>query len=332
MCCSWPRPSLLWATGSCAPSTTPRRRQVIGVDVTGTRLENQYLRATVDPQTGHLTSLYNKFAGRESLAGPANILQAIAEQPGAHSAWTIALTNDVTPLAKPDSVEVIEQGPVRATIRSTYRYRESFFTLDVTLLDGVPRLDVRLQADWQERECCLKVAFPVAVEDGEATFEVPYGSVVRPADGAEVLAQGWLDLSNVARGVSILSNARYGCDVSGNVMRLSLLRGIPDLDPRADQGEHDVAFAVFPHRSGWRVAQTVQKAQELELPAAGAATIAPLGHDGALDDLCGVRSAAGIVQLCARRSHECAGDSAQSRRRGMGRVVAGRAAPVRIHR
>ena len=53
-----------------------------GVDVTGTRLENQYLRATVDPQTGHLTSLYSKFAGRESLAGPANILQAIAEQPG----------------------------------------------------------------------------------------------------------------------------------------------------------------------------------------------------------------------------------------------------------
>lgn len=237
-----------------------------GVDATATQLDNQFLRVTIDPATGQISSLYSKYLGRDVLAAPGNVLQAIAEKPGVQSAWIIALANEVTALAQAESVELIESGPVRATVRATYRYGESFFTVDTILRDSSQWLEVRVQADWQERECCIKTAFPLAISGGEATFEAPYGYIERPADGAEVMAQNWLDVSTMAMGVTLLSNARYGCDVKDSTMRLTLLRGIPDLDPRADQGEHDVRFGVFPHRGTWRWAHTQRRAQEFNLP------------------------------------------------------------------
>ena len=237
-----------------------------GVEITDMQLENQFLRVEADPTTGHLTKIYSKFAGRNLAAGPANVLQLIAEQPGAHSAWTIALTDQIDSLSQPESVQVVERGPVRAIIRASYRWRESFFMVDTIVYDALPWFEIRLQADWQERECCLKAAFPLAVAAGEATFDVPYGHIVRPADGTEALAQNWLDLSNIGFGLSLLNKARYGCDVKDNVLRLTLLRGIPDLDPRADQGEHDVSFAVYPHRGSWVSAQTPRRAMDFSYP------------------------------------------------------------------
>jgi alpha-mannosidase len=231
-----------------------------------TALENGFFRVEIDPESGQLLRIYDKKNDREVLNAPGNVLQAFAEEPGASSAWIIALTDQIDELAQPDSIQLIDQGPLRATVRVNYRYRDSYFVQDITLYSDFPRLDFRLHADWYERDCCLKLAFPLAVTDGQATFEAPFGYIVRPADGAEVPAQRWIDLSDAEYGTSLLNDCRYAFDIRDNLMRMTLLRGIPDLDPRADEGAHDLHYALYPHKGDWRSGNTVRRGWELNFP------------------------------------------------------------------
>lgn len=228
-------------------------------------LESARLRVRVDKGTGQVRSIYDKQAGREILAGPANVLQAIRERPGDSSGWHIALTDDRAELDAPEQMKVVEHGPVRATVRVGYRYRDSYFEQDIQLVAGMPRVSFRFRGDWHERDCCLKVAFPVAIEGGTATFEQPFGAIVRPADGAEASAQRWIDLSQDEHGVSLLNDCRYAFDIEGHIMRMTLLRGIPDLDPQADEGYHDLGYDLYPHGADWRAA-AVRQGFEVNYP------------------------------------------------------------------
>ena len=70
-------------------------------------------------------------------------------------------------LDAPELVEVVQRGPVRATVRVAYRYRDSYFMQTISLTPGSPLVEFHLHAHWYERDCCLKVAFPCAVGDGD---------------------------------------------------------------------------------------------------------------------------------------------------------------------
>ena len=236
-------------------------------------LQNEHLFVTIDKHTGHVVSLYDKKAGREMLSGPANVLQAIAEVPGRSTAWIIALGDDADAdeLDTPDTVEIVNDGPVQARVRVSYRYRDSYVVQEVTLTEDLDRVDFGLQVEWYERDCCLKAAFPAAVMgsegmDGEATFEAPLGSLTRPADGTEVPAQRWIDVSNTEYGLSLLNDCRYAFDVQGNCMRMTVVRGIPDLDPEADVGLHELRYALYPHDHDWRQGDTVRQGWAFNMP------------------------------------------------------------------
>ncbi len=229
------------------------------------QLASDLFAVRVDRATGQVTSIYDRRAGRETLAAPANVLQAIREEAGQSSGWMIALTDDVAALDRPDYVELVERGPVRATVRVGYRYQDSYFEQEISLVAGAPRVAFHAKLDWHERDCTLKVAFPLSVVGGVATFEQPFGSVVRPANGDECHAQYWIDLSNQRQGASLLNDCRYAFDIKGNTMRMTLLRGIPDLDPLADEGRHEVSYALYPHGADWQAA-TVRQGFEVNYP------------------------------------------------------------------
>lgn len=120
----------------------------------------------------------------------------------------------------------------------------------------------------------LKVAFPVTVSDTSATYEIPYGTIRRSTqmrnswDSAkvEVSAQRWADLSQDDYGISLLNNSKYGYDIKGSVMRLSLLRSPIWPDPTADRGKHSIEYALYPHAGRWNKAQTVQRGYEYNDP------------------------------------------------------------------
>lgn len=237
-------------------------------------LENSVLRVTVDAKSGCITSLYDKRAHFESIAagGCGNELVAFVDKPKDYDAWNIDadFEKSFTRLDTADSVQLIEHGPLRATIRVTRTWQQSKFVQDVTLYDGLDRVDVVNDIDWHETHVLLKAAFPLAASSDHATYEIPYGSIERPttrknsweAAKFEVPALRWADLGDAAHGFSVINESKYGYDAKGNVLRISLLRSPTWPDPDADRGHHHFSYALYPHASDWKQALTVRRGYE----------------------------------------------------------------------
>ena len=265
-------------------------------------IENNAFKVVADPSSGWLSSIFDKGQNRELLAGPGNELQILEDRPSAWDAWNIGLTGVKYPSTF-RKWEVVEQGPVRTVLRlhrdylkpgikkefPTEDFPSSFFTQDVILYNGIDRIDFHTDVDWWEEKTMLKVAFPITVLDSLATFEIPYGHISRSTRArdsweqakTEVPSQRWADLSEASQGVSLLNNSKYGYDIKGNIMRLSLLRSPKWPDPMADRGRHLIDYALYPHTGTWKEANTVARGYELNEP------LIPIGttvHEGTLKE------------------------------------------------
>ncbi len=77
---------------------------------------------------------------------------------------------------------------------------------------------------------------------------------------------------NEGYGVSLLNDCRYAFDVQvpqnvrGTWLRMTLLRGFPDMFPEADAGEHELRYALYPHAGSWRTADTVRQGWAFNMP------------------------------------------------------------------
>ena len=248
-------------------------------------LENEFLRVKIDPQTGCMTSLFDKRSGTESLAaaetdtgGPknsicGNLLQTFVDKPKQWDAWNIDADFEKQhwDLDKADEVKLVESGPLRAVIQVKNHFQNSTFVRDITLYAGIPRVDVKMQAEWHEKHILLKVAFPVSAHNKVATYEIPFGSVQRPttrntpAEQAQFEVPGyrWADISDDKHGFSLLNDCKYGYDAKGNVLRLSLVRSPVYPDPHADEGHHEFTYSMYPHGGDWKQALTVRQGYQL---------------------------------------------------------------------
>jgi len=245
-------------------------------------LENEFLKVRLDPKTGWITSLYDKAAQREVLAGPGNVLEAVVDEPKEMSAWELGLKGLAGRVGETGAVvETVESGPVRTVVRVKSRFRDSTFEQDLTLYRGLPRLDVRMRLDWQERNIMIKAAFPLAVKAPAARFEIPYGSIARPADGTEVPALRWVDVAEASGeyGAALLNDSKYGFDVKGGVMRLSVVHGATYPDPEADRGRHELLYSILPHRGDGKAADVTRRGLEFNNPLIART---PLVHAGTL--------------------------------------------------
>ena len=238
-------------------------------------LENEYLRVEIDPETGNIARLFDKANHRESFQGESNTLTAwedTEEQARATSkeyagpAWNIGLTGKHWEIDKPVRVEVTEQGPERATIRVVRRFQDSQFTQDISLMPGVSRVDVAMAVDWHERATLLKAGFPVNAESGRVSAEIPYGVIERDQTGEEAVMGKWVDISSHDYGVAIINNGRNGYDARGNAIHLSVIRGPGAPDPRADEGEHEFSYSIYPHRGDWREGKVQFQAMAFNSP------------------------------------------------------------------
>jgi len=271
------------------------------VQATASTLENEYIRLRMDPQSGCMTSLFDKRSQAEALApsetdtgGPKNVvcgnlLQAFYDKPKEWDAWNIDADFEKQhwDLDKVDEVKLIESGPLRAVIRIKQHFQNSVFVRDVTMYAGVPRVDVKMHADWHEKHILLKVAFPLSAHSPKATYEIPYGSVERPTTRNTPAEQGefevpalqWADISDPQHGFSLLNDSKYGYDAKGNVLRLSLLRSPEWPDPHADEGQHEFTYSLYPHGGTWREAETVRQGYGLNY---GLLSTNAEKHEGAL--------------------------------------------------
>jgi alpha-mannosidase len=232
---------------------------VDAVSATARTLENASLRVALN-EWGGVVSLVDKTQGRELIAEGqiGNLFQRFDDHPNNWDAW------DIDPfyaevgeeLTGPAELTLVEAGPLRATIRVVRALTpRAHLVQEIRLAAGSARVDFDTRIDWQEEHALLKVAFPVAVRSPRATFEIQFGHVERPThrntswDQArfEVPAHKWVDLSEGDFGVALLNDSKYGYDVLGSTLRLSLLRAPKHPDPTADLGSHHFTYSLLPH-------------------------------------------------------------------------------------
>jgi len=251
-------------------------------------LENECLRVVVDPQTGDLSSVFDKQQQREILSGPGNQLQAWHDRPGYWDAWNIATDYADHPLppAALTAIAFLEHGPIQHRLRITRQIGQSTFQQDYILQTHSSLLKIETTANWQERHVLVKATFPLALDTDRASYEMPYGTIQRPtrprtADEKakwEVPALHWADLtaeiptdpttkSNREEwGASLLNDCKHGYDSQPDRLRLTLLKGPKWPDPEADKGYHHFTYALYPHAGNWQAAHTVKRGYELNLP------------------------------------------------------------------
>jgi alpha-mannosidase len=245
--------------------------------ISANRMENRFFLVELN-ECGEIVRLLDKRHDREVIPSGqrANQLQLFQDGPENEAAWNVHATFEKRryEFEGPSSIEVTENGPVRGALRLVRHHRESCIEQDIVLYDAVPRIDFVTRVAWRERQVMLKAAFPVEVMADRATFEIQFGAVQRAThsntsweqEQFEVPAQRWADLSEAGYGVSLLNDCKYGYDVKGNVLRLTLLRGPEWPDPTADLGHHEFTYSLLPHAGDWREGDTVRRALELNSP------------------------------------------------------------------
>lgn len=257
-----------------APADAPPSGTLVA---TAGRLANDVLDVRVAAD-GTLTSLIDRRSGEELLAAPANRITAHADLPRFFEAWEIDPDDadaavDLTVDAPP---ELSEDGPLRAAIRVRRSVDGASVEQELRLTRHGDRLDIVTRIDVHGRRTQLRVLMPLAVRSDQATFETAFGAVARPThrntswDAArfEVPGHRWADLSDGVRGVSLLNDGRYGHGAHGGTLSLTLARSPIFPDPWADEGRHELVYALRPHGGDWRCG-TVAAAHDLNAPLLG---------------------------------------------------------------
>ena len=251
------------------------------VRATEHELENEHLRIAFG-EDGSL-SIFDKDARAQVFRGGAGGARAIVlDDPS--DTWS----HDVRAYMKEVGVfrnarfRVLENGPLRATVRVRTSYGSSSLQTDWMLYSGARTLEARVALDWHEHLKILKFSFPVDVQNPRPTYEIAYGYEVRKAEGEEDPGQRWIDLSGRGAqgeyGLAVINDAKYGYSVQDSDMRISIVRGAVyaqhqprQLEPNGeyiwqDQGRQTFRMLLVPHSGAWQDAGIVRLAEEFTAP------------------------------------------------------------------
>ena len=240
-------------------------------------MDNGILRVEWD-DAGLVRSVLHQPTGREVVqaGAAANLLQLLDDHPREWDAWDIdrEAMDTAVDLTDAEEVALVDRSEQRATLRVVRTFGASRVEQLVRLTQGNGRLEVHCSVDWHEDHKLLKVAFPLRVHTSVARHEIQFGHVERPThrntswDQArfETCAHTWVDLSEDGFGVAVLNDAKYGHDVLGGVVRISLLRAPAWPDPLADRGHHRFAYALYPHAGGPTAGGVVEEAHAFNAP------------------------------------------------------------------
>ena len=237
------------------------------------RLENDKIALTIDEKTGMPRSLIHKASGKETLTAPARaqLFDVSHCDTWAHMVFKFDKAGECFGESR---CTVVENGPVRATLRVTTRCGESTLTQDYSLTAEGDQIEVRARLDMQKPLHMLKFCYPVAAENPVARAEVAYGYVERPCDGCEETAHRWMHLGNEAIGLGIVNDGKYSFSAPENELRFTVANTSVyadhygqqhrDEDCRhADMGLQEFRYALVPCAASWQEAGLPRRGEVL---------------------------------------------------------------------
>ncbi len=265
-----------WTTVQLAnQKLKPAARRSPGVKVSESGLENELLKALFN-ERGELISLVDKETGIEMMAGAGNRFCLYKDIPARFDAWDVDSMTEKLLMAtdEPVHMEMNASNPLQAKIKLTRKVHNSTLTQWISLRRKSRRIDFETTVDWKEKHKLLKVAFPVNIHANEAIHEIQFGNIRRPnhrsrqfdIDRFEVCQQKWTALAEEQRGVAILNDCKYGINVLGNSINLTLLKSALAPDPTADQGINQFTYAIYYWNGSFGDCDVIHEAYDLNNP------------------------------------------------------------------
>ena len=224
-----------------------------------------------------ISSIYDKKNEREIVKPGklANAIEIYPDYPDVYDAWEWQEYSKETckVLKAVESVEVLDDG-ARKGIRIVRPFQSSKIEQTIYFTDSGARIDFETVADWHEKHLMVKAAFPVDINSDKATYDIQFGTVERPThsntswDRAkfEVCAHKFADLSDGGYGVALLNDCKYGYDIHGDTVRLSLFKCAIDPNPEADQGILEFTYSLCPHAGTFAESDVQREAYYLNYP------------------------------------------------------------------
>ncbi len=250
------------------------------IEVKGRSVFTKFFTVKFD-ENYNIISIYDKKNHREVIKKGclANKFIAFEDYPDSYPAWELQRSsNDKEyPLMNASCAEVIVDGA-----RTGIKYKKKHFNSELCQIawfyEDMPKIDFETKVDWREKKQILKVSFPVDINADKASYEIQFGTTERPThyntswDHAkfEVCGHKFADLSEGNYGVSILNNCKYGHDIHGSDMRLTLIKSSMNPDNYPDHvndiGIHEFTYSIYPHKNALASCDTLKYAYDLNLP------------------------------------------------------------------
>jgi alpha-mannosidase len=260
-------------------------------------IENEYYRLEFDLWKGTLTRLYDKLNQREVLSLKNPISNTVVQEMDTGNFWTyngpckgdeFYPLEDRYPLPGENDNHVdfahqylgdgiIRQGNTFAEFSIDHPFSKGRYGTRVRIYAGVPRIDIQTKLINNDEKVRYRVVFPTTIQDGEITYEIPFGAIPRPE--GEFAAQNWIDYSEPGGGLSLLNRGLPGNNVVDGVMLLSILKctaleggyGDMKLGEVTQLGfekgiQHTFDYALLPHGGDWRKAKTYRHGLEFNTP------------------------------------------------------------------
>eukprot|EP00762_Andalucia_godoyi_P008075 ANDGO_02134.mRNA.1 Alpha-mannosidase G len=230
---------------------------------------------------GRISSLYDKDEKRNVIpeGKVSNEFLLFRDDPMMWSAWDIDSYYEEMPIDPPMLVhsEVVRESPSRLVVKRKFVVpprNKSTIDQSVVIDAARDRIDFETRADWHDSQFLLKVAFPVDVLASEAAHEIQFGHIRRPThkntqwDVArfETSHHRWVDVSEAGYGAAVLNDCKYGNDVQGSTIRLTLIKAPISPDPDADKGAHVFTYSFLPHAGSLQEALVVRHGADLNNP------------------------------------------------------------------
>ena len=209
----------------------------IAAKVTDNVLENNRIRVEFSKETGDICKIYDKDTGSYLLD---HVCKAILLDETYCDTWAHAqksLGERVGVFGNP-VFEIIDEGPVRATLRVTTKFGDSTLRREYSLHADDNEIRVATRVDFYEKHRTLKFTFPM--KSDTVLCKIPYGTICRPEGTGEEPCGSWLATGDLC----VLNDGKYAYDAEDGELRMTVLRTSTYADHGYCTGQRD-AYAEF---------------------------------------------------------------------------------------
>ena len=237
-------------------------------------LENQYIRAEFDEQTGKLIHLIDKKSGIDSIKAPSSI--DVIDISNADT-WAHNIFRFDRKCGEFDLLDwkITEDGPACRELTVRLTYGKSEIVQQYRLYPDAKQLDVHCYLHLHEKHKLIRVCISTPYRNEYS--EIPYGTIRRNACGNEEHCQRWFAMEDEKAGLAVLNNGKYSYSAQNGELRLTIANTSVYADHYGqayrddscrfmDQGEQEFCYALKPYTGSWSNHSIHQNAALLNMP------------------------------------------------------------------